>query len=297
MKTIRLLSLVLLAVAFTALPALAQKTRAQIAAEIAANLPDNNAGAITPAILRTTLSDISLAAPNTADGDVTAAIASAFANSPVFAGIPTAPTAAMSTNTTQIATTAFVLANGGGGGSATWGSITGTLSSQTDLNTALGLKATVASPTFTGTPAAPTAAVGTNTTQLATTAYVRANPSGPTVVSPAFSSTLATDASQAPNGSALVVQVGTLTGNIILSNPTNPVNRQKLEFVLKQDGTGGWTLTLGSKYRFPSSSALTSPITVANSPDFVVASKKTRMLCEYDEADDKWDLVAFVPGY
>ena len=36
------------------------------------------------------------------------------------------------------------------------------------------LLATLASPTFTGTPAAPTAAVGTNTTQLATTAYVQA---------------------------------------------------------------------------------------------------------------------------
>lgn len=35
-------------------------------------------------------------------------------------------------------------------GSAAWGSITGTLSSQTDLNTALGLKAALASPTFTG---------------------------------------------------------------------------------------------------------------------------------------------------
>lgn len=36
--------------------------------------------------------------------------------------------------------------------------------------------AKLASPTFTGTPAAPTAAVGTNTTQLATTAFVFANP-------------------------------------------------------------------------------------------------------------------------
>jgi hypothetical protein len=35
------------------------------------------------------------------------------------------------------------------------------------------LKANIASPTFTGTPAAPTAAQGTNTTQLATTAYVQ----------------------------------------------------------------------------------------------------------------------------
>ena len=35
-------------------------------------------------------------------------------------------------------------------------------------------KAPLASPTLTGTPAAPTAAAGTNTTQLATTAFVRA---------------------------------------------------------------------------------------------------------------------------
>ena len=38
---------------------------------------------------------------------------------------------------------------GGEGGAGVWGSITGTLTSQTDLNTALGLKATVAAPVFT----------------------------------------------------------------------------------------------------------------------------------------------------
>lgn len=37
----------------------------------------------------------------------------------------------------------------GGSGAAVWGSITGTLSAQTDLNTALGLKAPLDSPTFT----------------------------------------------------------------------------------------------------------------------------------------------------
>lgn len=35
-------------------------------------------------------------------------------------------------------------------------------------------RAALASPTFTGVPAAPTAAVGTNTTQIATTAFVKA---------------------------------------------------------------------------------------------------------------------------
>ena len=46
--------------------------------------------------------------------------------------------------------------------------------------TGTGSKALSASPTFTGTPAAPTASSGTNTTQIATTAFVLANgiPSG-----------------------------------------------------------------------------------------------------------------------
>lgn len=44
----------------------------------------------------------------------------------------------------------------GGGGGGTWGSITGTLSSQTDLQNALNLKSNIASPTFTGTVTAPT---------------------------------------------------------------------------------------------------------------------------------------------
>jgi hypothetical protein len=69
---------------------------------------------------------------------------------PAFTGVPTAPTAGAGTNTTQLATTAFVIANRG---------------------------ALLASPAFTGTPTAPTAPLGTNTTQLATTAFVLANQS------------------------------------------------------------------------------------------------------------------------
>jgi hypothetical protein len=45
---------------------------------------------------------------------------------------------------------------------------------ESDADAAIALKADIASPTFTGTPAAPTASVGTNTTQLATTAFVEA---------------------------------------------------------------------------------------------------------------------------
>ena len=75
----------------------------------------------------------------------------------------TAPTTALDVTGTVTATT-FA----GSGASLT--SIP--QSAVTSLGTDLGLKAPLASPTFTGTPAAPTATAGTNTTQVATTAFV-----------------------------------------------------------------------------------------------------------------------------
>ena len=46
------------------------------------------------------------------------------------------------------------------------------IATTSDITTPLAAKAPLASPTLTGVPAAPTAAVDTNTTQIATTAYV-----------------------------------------------------------------------------------------------------------------------------
>lgn len=67
------------------------------------------------------------------------------------------------------------LLTNGTGSSPAWGSITGTLSAQTDLQTALNAKAATASPAFSGTPTAPTATAGTSNTQLATTGFVNGN--------------------------------------------------------------------------------------------------------------------------
>ena len=66
-----------------------------------------------------------------------------------------------------------------GGGSTTFAGLSDKATADlpsinTPLATALGLKATIASPTFTGTPAAPTPSGGDNTTKLATTAFVAA---------------------------------------------------------------------------------------------------------------------------
>ena len=130
--------------------------------------------------------------------------------SPALSGSPTAPTPVAGTNSTQIATTAFVntaIAGFGAGDmakstydtnndgkvdaaeiadAAPWAGITGKptsftpashshpISQVTGLQTALDAKAPLASPVLSGTPTAPTAAAGTNTTQLATTAFVAA---------------------------------------------------------------------------------------------------------------------------
>jgi microcystin-dependent protein len=109
--------------------------------------------------------------------------------SPALTGTPTAPTATAATNTTQVATTAFVrteVANLVASAPAaldTLDELAAALGDDanfaTTTATAIGLKAPLASPLFTGIPEAPTAAVGTSTTQLATTAFVQAtNPTG-----------------------------------------------------------------------------------------------------------------------
>ncbi|MDJ2677666.1 tail fiber protein, partial [Salmonella enterica] len=104
--------------------------------------------------------------------------------SPAFTGIPTAPTASQGANSTQIANTAFVkaaittLINGAPGTLDTLKEIAAAINNDpnysTTINNALALKAPLASPALTGIPTAPTAAQGTNNTQIATTAYVRA---------------------------------------------------------------------------------------------------------------------------
>lgn len=125
--------------------------------------------------------------------------------SPALTGTPTAPTAAQTANSNQIATTAFVkaaittLINGSPAALDTLQELANALGNDPDfrttvLNAIADAKADAtnklnahastldahpqyapkASPAFTGTPTAPTAATGSNDTQLATTAFVKA---------------------------------------------------------------------------------------------------------------------------
>lgn len=147
--------------------------------------------------------------------------------SPNFTGIPLAPTASAGTNTTQVATTAFV--TGG-----------------------LNLKADLAGPTFTGVPAAPTASAGTNTTQLATTAFVQAEGFAKTSVVQNFTAAqraeitpLTFAATMTPNFNDSNNFSVTLTGTGRIANPTNQVAGQSGSIFITQDGTGSRVLSWG----------------------------------------------------
>ncbi len=119
--------------------------------------------------------------------------------SPALTGTPTAPTAAVGTNNTQIATTAFV-------------------------------QAQKVSPALTGTPTAPTAAVGTNNTQIATTAFVQANT--PTINASSVAAAIA------GIGAGAVGSYAFLTNELSNTSPGITVAGSKLYYAGILRGTG-----------------------------------------------------------
>ena len=80
------------------------------------------------------------------------------------------------------------------------------------IQTDLGSKASLASPTFTGTPKAPTAASGTNTTQIATTAFVQAALLQNVLTTTALEASTSSITSASSNGSN---RVGNFKGGFI----------------------------------------------------------------------------------
>jgi hypothetical protein len=86
----------------------------------------------------------------------------------------------------------------------------------TNLTTDISAKANIASPTLTGTPAAPTAAVGNDTTQIATTAFVNAEIGNDAVTKATYTAkgdVITASASSTP----VRLAVGT-NGNVLTAN-------------------------------------------------------------------------------
>jgi hypothetical protein len=156
-----------------------------------------------------------------------------FINSPALGGTPTTPTAGPGTNTTQVASTAFVYQSNVG------------LKSYTDTN--LALKSNLASPTFTGDPQAPTPAVGDNDTSIATTAFVyQANlamtgyvaGTYATIASPTFTGTPAAPTASAGTNTTQLATTAFVTSAI------NSVNGTIANLALNQISQGNSSLTI-----------------------------------------------------
>ena len=170
-------------------------------------------------------------------------------------------------NTTKIASTAFVktaidnLIDGAPGTLDTLKELSTALDNNNSYATTITLqlaqKAPKADPTFTGTPAAPTANSGTNTTQLATTAFVHTAVSGKqdTLTSTGsgeiITATERTDYTDVSNNAVRLTGVQTVAGAktfssaVTVGNYTLPTAAGTQGQVLKYPASGS-TLTWGS---------------------------------------------------
>ena len=120
------------------------------------------------------------------------------------------------------------------------------------LSTSLAAKADLASPIFTGTPAAPTATAGTNTTQLATTAFVTGAVSTATSslavvreVADEFTATASQTSftlTQAPSANS---KVKMYVNGIRISNTAYSVSGSTLTYVPANNGS--YALTAGDR--------------------------------------------------
>ena len=109
----------------------------------------------------------------------------------------------------------------------------------TTITTALGTKAPLASPDLTGTPTAPTAAANTNTTQIATTAFAKAEADA---AQAAAEATAAADATSKANAAQAAAEATAATANTAQQAGTTAftalnVNDQAKQIAASSSGT------------------------------------------------------------
>lgn len=204
-------------------------------------------------------------------GDVTAAnLGLAALASPTFTGTPAGPTATVDTNTTQLATTAYVLAQAASANpviNGTAGAGTSTRYARADhVHPTDTTRAPLDSPTFTGTVTIPagasisgylTSATAASTYAALATAQSFTKAQRGAVVALTDGATITPDFSLGNNFSV------TLGGNRTLANPTNLTAGQSGSIVITQDATGSRTLAYGSYFKFPGGTAPTLTTTAS----------------------------------
>lgn len=212
----------------------------------------------------TTLNPIQLLNPaGSSSGQ--AIVSTGASSSPAWGGVGLNGIAAIAANTvlangtgSSASPTAYAMPSCSGTASAlTWLSSTGF-----GCNTLTVTYATLASPTFTGVPAAPTAAATTNTTQIATTAMVNSAITG-NALAGSFT-TLASSGAYTPSQTAGIV--GTTTNNNANAGSVG-------EYVT--NSTSGTSLTSNTSANCTSASLTAGDWDVSGSIQFVPAGSTT----------------------
>lgn len=143
-------------------------------------------------------------------------------------------------------------------------------SAVTNLTTDLSAKATLASPALTGTPTAPTAAAGTNTTQIATTAFVTGAVADLVASAPAALNTLNELATALGNDANFAT---TVTNSLATKASTTDLNNAMLYSFANK--TSSYTLALSDStnmVEMDSSSATTVTVPPNSSVAFTIGS-------------------------
>lgn len=151
----------------------------------------------------------------------------------------------------------------------------------TNLNTD---KAETASPTFTGTPVAPTASAGTNTTQIATTAFVLASVGLSANGSTTRDNTLASSAQTIAHGLGRIpkmvrieAKLWTSGDNVSDSSGAYDGTTNSCSFTAMGGGTGsvGGDTTNGVKIQNPGATAIQAAVITVDATNITLTWTKT----------------------
>lgn len=79
-----------------------------------------------------------------------------------------------------------------------------------------------------------------------------------------------------------------LTGAVTLANPTNAIDGQQITWWISQDGTGGYGVTLDSKFDVPTGATIAWDTT---------QDTMCMLMVRYSAQADKYHVVSFISGY
>lgn len=184
--------------------------------------------------------------------------------SPALTGTPTAPTAAAGTNTTQVATTAFVLTQ----------AMNANLPNQSGKSATPFLKTNGTTADWSAVTASDVGLGNVDNTSDATKNAASVTLTNKTIEAGTFTNGYTEESVSANTGTAYTIdlangslQILTLTGNCVFTFPTATAGKG-FTVILKQDGTGSRTATWPAAVAWPAGTAPTITSTASKSDKY-----------------------------